>query len=85
MATKLERTVIVPETVYVKIRRLAEKEQTNIPFVTRQLLVTALASESRPDWFYDIQREVIGLRNDVMIAQRKKEKQDLSGACPEFS
>ncbi len=79
MATKLERTVIVPETVYAKIRRLAESEQTNIPFVTRQLLVMALAKESRPDWSYDIQREITGLRNDLLIAQRKKEQQERSG------
>lgn len=80
MATKAERTIVVPDTIYMKVYRLAEKEQTNIPFVIRQLLVKALADErNRPDWFYEMQREVVGLRNDVLAAQRKNEKQDLSG------
>ncbi|MFA6554823.1 MAG: hypothetical protein WCT03_00270 [Candidatus Obscuribacterales bacterium] len=80
MVTKAERTIIVPDTIYMKVYRLAENEQTNIPFVIRQLLVKALADErNRPDWFYEMQREVVGLRNDVLAAQRKNEKQDLSG------
>jgi len=80
MATKAERTIVVSDAIYMKIYRLAEKEQTNIPFVVRQLLVKGLADErNRPDWFYEMQREVVGLRNDVLAAQRKNEKQDLSG------
>jgi len=80
MATKAERTIIVPDSMYLKIYKMAEKEQTNIPFVTRSLLVKALADErNRPDWFFEMQREVVGLRNDLLVAQRKKEKQDLAG------
>lgn len=80
MATKAERTIVVPDSMYMKIYRMAEREHSNIPFVTRQLLVKALADEkNRPDWFFEMQREVVGLRNDVLSAQRKNEKQDLSG------
>jgi len=80
MATKAERTIVVSDAIYTKIYRLAEKEQTNIPFVVRQLLVKGMADErSHPDWFFEMQREVVGLRNDVLAAQRKNEKQDLSG------
>lgn len=79
MATKAERTIVVSDAIYMKIYRLAEKEQTNIPFVVRQLLVKGLADErNRPDWFYEMQREVVGLRNDVLAAQRKNEEQDLT-------
>lgn len=80
MATKAERTIVVSDAIYTKIYRLAEKEQTNMPFVVRQLLVKGLADErSHPDWFFEMQREIVGLRNDVLAAQRKNEKQDLSG------
>ncbi|MFA6555273.1 MAG: hypothetical protein WCT03_02535 [Candidatus Obscuribacterales bacterium] len=80
MATKAERTIVVSDAIYMKIYRLAEKEQTNIPFVVRQLLVKGLADErTHPDWFFEMQREIVGLRNDVLAAQRKNEKQDLSG------
>jgi hypothetical protein len=80
MATKAERTIVVSDAIYMKIYRLAEKEQTNIPFVVRQLLVKGLADErTHPDWFFEMQREVVGLRNDVLAGQRKNEKQDLSG------
>ena len=79
MATKLQRTVIVPDTVYAKIYKLAEKEQSNVPFVTRQLLVKALSEEKRPDWLFEIQREIIGLRNDVVAFQRAAEKKERSG------
>lgn len=76
MATKIERTVVVPDTIYTKIYRIAEREKNNIPFVTRQLLVKALAEEKTPDWFFQMQGQITALRNELLSAQRAREQQE---------
>lgn len=80
MATKVERTVVVPVSMYGQLLKLAESEHSNVPFVTRQLLAKALAElKSRPNWFYEIQDQILELREDVVGAQKLKEQQELSG------
>lgn len=81
VATKIERTITVPESMYNKILKLAEEERSNVPFVTRQLLVKALADEgkNRPDWFYEIQSQIVALRNEVLVDQRPKKEEVVAG------
>ena len=51
MATKAERAVLLPESIYNRIVRIAREEDSNIPWVTRQLLAKALADlKGKPEW-----------------------------------
>jgi hypothetical protein len=76
MASKLERAVVLPESIYRQIWKLAEKEY-NIPMVTRQLLAKALADrKGKPDWFYELQEQIVALRNEVVVAQRPHGKSE---------
>ena len=76
MATKLERTVLLPESVYNRIVRIAKVEHSNIPWVTRQLLAKAMADlKGKPEWFYEIEEQIEGLRNETLVVQRAKRKE----------
>lgn len=73
MATKLERTVLLPESVYNRIVRIAKEEHSNIPWVTRQLLAKAMADlKGKPEWFYEIEEQIAGLRNETIVVERAK-------------
>ncbi|MBP9092082.1 hypothetical protein KBI23_13730 [bacterium] len=75
MATKLERTVLLPESVYNRIVRIAKEEHSNIPWVTRQLLAKAMADlKGKPEWFYEIEEQIAGLRNETIVVERAKAK-----------
>lgn len=76
MATKLERTVLLPESVYNRIVRIAKEEHSNIPWVTRQLLAKAMADlKGKPEWFYEIEEQIAGLRNETIVVERAKRKE----------
>ena len=73
MATKVERTVLLPESVYNRIVRIAKEEHSNIPWVTRQLLAKAMADlKGKPEWFYEIEEQIAGLRNETIVVERAK-------------
>lgn len=75
MATKVERTVLLPESVYNRIVRIAKEEHSNIPWVTRQLLAKAMADlKGKPEWFYEIEEQIEGLRNETLVVERAKRK-----------
>jgi len=75
MATKVERTVVLPESVYNRIVRIAREEHSNIPWVTRQLLAKAMADlKGKPEWFYEIEEQIEGLRNETLVVERAKAK-----------
>lgn len=76
MATKLERTVLLPESVYNRIVRIAKEEHSNIPWVTRQLLAKAMADlKGKPEWFYEIEEQIAGLRNETIVVESAKRKE----------
>lgn len=73
MATKAERAVLLPESVYNRIVRIAKEEHSNIPWVTRQLLAKAMADlKGKPEWFYEIEEQIAGLRNETIVVERAK-------------
>ena len=75
MATKAERAVVLPESIYNKIVRIAKEEDSNIPWVTRQLLAKAMADlKGKPEWFYEIEEQIEGLRNETLVVERAKVK-----------
>ena len=75
MATKVERAVLLPESIYNRIVRIAREEDSNIPWVTRQLLAKALADlKGKPEWFYEIEEQIEGLRNETVVVERAKAK-----------
>ncbi len=76
MATKVERTVLLPESVYNKIVRIAKEEHSSIPWVTRQLLAKAMADlRGKPDWFYEIEEQIEGLRSETLVVESVKRKE----------
>ena len=76
MATKAERAVLLPESVYNRIVRIAKEEHSNIPWVTRQLLAKAMADlKGKPEWFYEIEEQIAGLRNETIVVERAKRKE----------
>ena len=76
MATKGERAVLLPESVYNRIVRIAKEEHSNIPWVTRQLLAKAMADlKGKPEWFYEIEEQIAGLRNETIVVERAKRKE----------
>lgn len=76
MATKVERAVLLPESIYNRIVRIAREEDSNIPWVTRQLLAKALADlKGKPEWFYEIEEQIEGLRNETVVVERVKRKE----------
>jgi len=76
----------VREETKAKLKEQKPKEQVGNRFVTRQLLVNALAEErkepdrpEKPDRFEEIQRDLEWLRSEVQASQRQREKQELTG------
>lgn len=75
MATKAERAVLLPDSIYNRIVRIAKEEDSNIPWVTRQLLAKAMADlKGKPEWFYEIEEQIEGLRNETLVVERAKRK-----------
>ncbi|HIA54785.1 MAG TPA: hypothetical protein EYN91_22325 [Candidatus Melainabacteria bacterium] len=76
----MKQTVEVPESIYRQLLKLAYKEHSNVPFVARQILSQGLSEQKgHPDWFYELSRQITGLRNEVASAQRANAQLETNG------